>query len=280
MCTYNGEKFLSKQLKSILFQTITPSELIICDDRSSDKTIDIIREFALNAPFQVSLHLNPNKLGVVKNFEKAISLCKGDLIFLADQDDVWLPEKIATMSAYFSTNPQCLLLFTDAQLIDEFDNALAPNSLWEQIKFNSQMQKKLTHPEYALWHCIKGNNFATGATLAFRSSLLLDALPFQKVENNDWYHDWWLALNAACQAGLFFLEKPLTQYRIHQTQEVGIGQSNSNQELDLKSKKYNFAKKYSFSILFHLKLKQLKKSFYFFALLMNLFIRYKDYKLR
>jgi glycosyltransferase involved in cell wall biosynthesis len=276
MCTYNGAKFLQKQLESIANQTIKPSELIVCDDGSTDQTLAILEEFALVTQFPVAIHQNATQLGVVKNFEKAISLCTGDLIFLADQDDIWMPEKIETMSFFFSTNPKCLLLFTDALLIDEVGKSLSPHSLWTQINFNQKIQSKLSQTRYALWTYLKGNNFATGATLAFRRPLLSEALPFPKIEKNDWYHDWWLSLNAACKKGLFYSSRQLTQYRIHQMQQVGIGQQGSiaNQTLFLANYKYNFARYYSFQILNRLKLNLIEKCLYTLGLLANLLLRY------
>ena len=89
MCTYNGARFLSEQLESIAVQTRLPDELIVCDDRSTDGSVEIIRNFALHAPFEIRLEINTNNLGSTKNFEKAIGLCKGEIIALADQDDVF-----------------------------------------------------------------------------------------------------------------------------------------------------------------------------------------------
>ena len=98
MCTYNGEKYLREQLESIALQTRLPAELVICDDRSTDSTSEIIRNFADSAPFPVRFNLNPVNLGgatkgITKNFEQASRLCTGDLIAFCDQDDVWLPKK-------------------------------------------------------------------------------------------------------------------------------------------------------------------------------------------
>src|SRR4051794_15860948 len=92
MCTYNGARFIGAQLASVAAQTRTPDELIVCDDRSTDETVAIVQKFADSAPFRVRLHVNEENLGSTKNFERAVSLCEGDLIALCDQDDVWLPE--------------------------------------------------------------------------------------------------------------------------------------------------------------------------------------------
>src|SRR3989339_673267 len=94
MCTYNGEKYIEQQLNSFLTQTILPNELVICDDCSKDKTIEILQEFSKKAKFPVRIYLNEKNLGSTKNFEKAIGLSKGDIIFCSDQDDVWHNQKI------------------------------------------------------------------------------------------------------------------------------------------------------------------------------------------
>lgn len=101
LCTYNGEKFLLEQLQSFLAQTRQPNELVVCDDVSSDRTLEILNEFAQCAPFPVRIFVSDMTLRSTKNFEKAIGLCEGDIIFLSDQDDVWFPDKLARMLTIF-----------------------------------------------------------------------------------------------------------------------------------------------------------------------------------
>src|SRR6266542_888200 len=102
--TYNGEKFLNVQLESILQQTIPVHEIIVCDDHSGDDTINILREFEVSYPSLLKIFANEKNLGVVKNFEKAISLCTGNIIFLADQDDVWNNNKVESVLNFFRNN--------------------------------------------------------------------------------------------------------------------------------------------------------------------------------
>ena len=101
LCTYNGERFLRKQLDSYIQQTRLPDELVICDDGSKDRTLEILEEFAAKAPFSVRIYQNVQNLGWSKNFEKAINLCTGDLIALSDQDDEWLSHKLAKIEGFF-----------------------------------------------------------------------------------------------------------------------------------------------------------------------------------
>src|SRR6266567_6944512 len=99
MCTYNGARFLREQLESIAAQSRLPDELVVCDDGSTDETVETIKAFVGRAPFAVRLEINSKNLGSTKNFEKAIGLCEGEIIALADQDDVWKPQKLAVLEA-------------------------------------------------------------------------------------------------------------------------------------------------------------------------------------
>jgi len=91
MCTYNGSRFLENQLNSIGAQEVQPFELVICDDGSTDSTVQIIEAFRETVSFPVHLHRNSTNLGSTRNFQEAIELCRGDIIALCDQDDYWLP---------------------------------------------------------------------------------------------------------------------------------------------------------------------------------------------
>jgi glycosyltransferase involved in cell wall biosynthesis len=114
MATYNGEKYLLEQLESFLIQEIKPDELIVCDDGSTDKTLEILNNFAEKAPFDVKIYRNKTNLGYSKNFEKAILLCSGDLIFLSDQDDVWFKNKIKEVLHNTKLYPEKKIYIHDA----------------------------------------------------------------------------------------------------------------------------------------------------------------------
>lgn len=103
MATYNGERFLQEQLDSLARQMQLPCELVACDDGSTDGTLDVLQRFAADAPFPVSVYQNPERLGCVRNFLKAVEMCKGDLIAFCDQDDVWLPRKLAVCAGQFDS---------------------------------------------------------------------------------------------------------------------------------------------------------------------------------
>ena len=104
MTTYNGEKYLQEQLDSFLGQNRLPDELVVCDDGSQDRTMAILESFSSRAPFPVRIYRNSAKLGYSKNFEKAGSLCTGDIIAFSDEDDVWDAQK--DVCQLFTIRPQ------------------------------------------------------------------------------------------------------------------------------------------------------------------------------
>lgn len=118
MCTYNGAKYIREQLDSILNQSHLVDEIVICDDGSIDETIEIIKRIKRNTAIPISIYINEPHLGVNLNFEKAIKLCQGDIIFLSDQDDIWEENKVDTIIGYFSTHEDKNVVFGDAVLIN------------------------------------------------------------------------------------------------------------------------------------------------------------------
>jgi glycosyltransferase involved in cell wall biosynthesis len=113
MASYNGEAFLPGQLESFATQTRPPDELVISDDGSTDRTAEIVTAFAARAPFAVHFHPGTQRLGYTRNFERAIALSGGDVIFLSDQDDIWFDDKIRTISERFETSPATLVVVND-----------------------------------------------------------------------------------------------------------------------------------------------------------------------
>src|SRR5574344_1640995 len=116
MCSYNGERFIKEQIDSIIAQTYKNFELIIVDDGSKDNTIEIIKYYQ-SKDSRIKLFQNEKNLGFVKNFEKAITLCSGDFIALADQDDVWKKNKIEVFLNNIDKN---MLIYSDAILMYQY----------------------------------------------------------------------------------------------------------------------------------------------------------------
>ena len=118
MATYNGEKYLQQQLDSIAAQTVLPDELVVCDDCSTDRTIEILENFKNKVNFDVLILRNEVNSGYVKNFARVISEAKGDYVFMCDQDDSWFPNKIEVVLKTFEENPKAQLVAHNAMCTD------------------------------------------------------------------------------------------------------------------------------------------------------------------
>jgi glycosyltransferase involved in cell wall biosynthesis len=114
LCTYNGERYVREQVRSIFAQTRLPDLLLACDDASHDGTVAALEELAAQAPFPVRIVRNSANLGFRRNFEEAISGCDADIIVLADQDDWWCPEKLEKIETAFERDPSAAAVFSDA----------------------------------------------------------------------------------------------------------------------------------------------------------------------
>ena len=122
MATYNGEKYIQKQLDSILNQSHKVNEIILVDDKSTDNTREVIQKYIQQHPeMKFSFYVNEENLGYKKNFKKAMSYCRGEYIFLCDQDDIWMDDKVEKCVAYMNEK-NIDLVVTDKQIIDENDN--------------------------------------------------------------------------------------------------------------------------------------------------------------
>ena len=218
MCTYNGEKFLREQLESIAAQTRLPAELVICDDRSTDSTVDIIQSFADSAPFPVRIHINPVNIGgsakgITKNFETTVMRCTGSLIVPCDQDDIWSPQKLAHLAGTMEEKPQLGGVFSDAQLIDDLGK---PKGilLSETAGLTLNEQERLSRGD-AL-PVLLSMTKVYGCTLMFDSRLLKKIVPVPP----HWWFDAWVACMLAVHSRLEFIPESLFFYRIHATQSV------------------------------------------------------------
>ena len=216
MCTFNGVRFLGAQLASIAAQDRSPDELIICDDGSSDGCIELVRDFARRSPFSTRLVVNDKKLGSTKNFEKAISLCQGAIVALADQDDIWYRHKLRRIEQAFLRSNEVISAFSDADVIDD-DSRLLGTRLWDTFYFNRAEQFQFANgqaPNVLLKHPI-----VTGATMAFRRECfdLMAPIPEKQI------HDRWISFLLAARGKFEVITDPLMQYRQHRGQQVGPG---------------------------------------------------------
>lgn len=204
LCTYNGEKYIYEQLESLFNQILSPDEIVICDDCSTDKTVKIIKDFFVNHKWngKLKLFINQTNLGFRKNFEKAIALCTGDIVFLCDQDDIWALNKIKTIIGVFESQREAVLVFHDAEVVDENLKLLYP-SFWKLMQFD-YMRFCETENTYLGY-----KNFIQGTACAFKKELFEYAKPFPQ----EAYHDEWLALVAAQYGRIIPYPKCLLKYR-------------------------------------------------------------------
>jgi glycosyltransferase involved in cell wall biosynthesis len=228
MCTYNGEKYLQEQLHSILQQSRQPDELVVCEDASSDATLNILETFKQLAPFEVRIYANDSNLGYVKNFEQAISRCNGEIILCSDQDDIWYRDRVERSVAVFRDNPDCGYVFSDAGLIDG-DGEQIRDTLWGRIKFTPELWRTFqdTESQAAILyprHCV------TGATLAFRAMYREKLFPIPRL--NIVIHDGWVAVILSLNGCYgIALKEPLIFYRSHSWQSLGAERTSFLQKL-------------------------------------------------
>ena len=203
LATYNGEKYLQVLLDSLLAQTYPYLEIIAVDDRSTDKTVELLQQYSLLHP-HIKVYVNESNLGFVKNFEKAVSLCNGEYIAMCDQDDYWLPENIMRKVEEIGEYP--------AVYCDSF---IAHENLEKTGKKISDVFVCKTYT-----NCLNYTIFSNiyGHTWMFRRSLYLSAPIFPLYIT----HDWWLAYNGILKGGVKFLPEPLAIYRQHDNNQFGI----------------------------------------------------------
>ncbi|MFN8356516.1 MAG: glycosyltransferase family 2 protein [Spirosomataceae bacterium] len=232
LCTYNGAQFLDEQLQSFVQQTQLPSELIVCDDNSTDDTLEVVRNFQKTAPFPVQIYQNSASLGVVKNFEKAASLCTKEIIFFSDQDDIWLPQKIKNQSVALQNSPKLGLIFCNAEIVSQSLQSLG-RSMWEEVRFRPIHQQQWLQGD-AVGVLLQGNR-VSGCTIAIRNKLLQKLLPFP-TSPASFIHDAYLALCAALLDSAGFINESLVLYRQHQQQQIGTRPTEKKEEVKLASR--------------------------------------------
>ena len=220
LCTYNGEHYIHEQLESVLNQTMPVDEIVVCDDGSSDNTLQIIESLNKNTQTDIRIYRNEKNLGPALNFQKAINLCLGDIVFLSDQDDIWYNNKVQVMVDWFKDNPAQCVAFSDADLIDDANNLITEKSLWECVGFSDKAIKAFLAGLGVELFCYE--NRATGATMAVRRDYAT-ASHFTSICNNIILHDGAIAMLAAEENEIGFIPEKLMRYRCHHGQSVGIG---------------------------------------------------------
>jgi glycosyltransferase involved in cell wall biosynthesis len=202
MTTFNGHRYLGEQLASLAAQSVAPLELVVCDDGSTDSTLEVLHSFASQAPFPVRVIRNEKNLGYRLNFIQAASRCKGSVVAFCDQDDIWNREKVGQLEDHFSRSDD-LVVSHDFTIRFEDGRGAIPS----YFRF-------LESGGFPPALCVKG------CSLAFRWELI-ERIGWPESQSNV-SHDVWVCLAATLSERRGYLRDPLLTYRIHGANASGV----------------------------------------------------------
>jgi len=208
MATYNGEAYVAEQLDSILAQLKPEDEVIISDDHSSDRTKEVIESIGDG---RIQFYMNTLEKGYAKNFENAISKATGDIIFLSDQDDVWVDRKVELMQEALKKYD---LVISDAEIVDGDLNRLKPSHF------------ELYHVKQGFLYNLAKTRYV-GACMAFRKSMLDKLLPFPQNQRLC-AHDYWITVIGEAYYKVGLVHVPLLKYRRHGMNASSGGEKSGN----------------------------------------------------
>lgn len=237
LATYNGSRYITEQLDSILSQTMYVDEIIICDDKSSDDTVKIINQYIKekNLSDVISLHVSERNLGYASNFMKAVKMTAGDYIFFCDQDDIWTKQRVQQMVDIMNSNSKILLLGSEFEPFTVSHSAPQVPK-WELAKFKGD--NSVEHLKYSPENIFIG---CQGCTMCVRRSLLDKTLNYWY---SGWAHDEFVWKMALCLDGLYFYHNATVKRRVHDD-NVSLGKMRDKQ------KRLNFWKIYIKAIKKH-----------------------------
>ena len=213
MGTFNGERYVTEQLETVMGQTHTPDEIIVCDDGSTDGTLDRVERMRRSSAIPIRIVRNRRRLGFSDNFLNGASMAKSEYLAFCDQDDRWYPEKLET-ALRSMVRCDALLSAHAVDLIDDQGNMLTNHS---QGIAETAVVEPLSADPFA-------NYF--GFTLVFRRALL-DVIPFSQRGESTYTigaslsHDRWICLLAHSLGRVLLLDEPLAGYRQHNAQLFG-----------------------------------------------------------
>jgi len=227
MATYNGARYLEPQLESIAAQTRLPDELVVCDDQSSDDSVEILERFASRAPFEMRVVRNPERLGFAGYFPHAARLSRGDVIAWSDQDDIWMPEKLAICARELESDDEVVLVVHASQF-GEWTRRGRPvirgaTGDWFGRFTPRRVRRRTVYTPTSL---PLRTRFPGRSSLVSRRVLdVADAfeprLPGIIDEEFESHHDLWIGFVAAAIGKVVILPDALVQYRLHDAQVTG-----------------------------------------------------------
>jgi len=220
LVTYNSEKYLRPQVDTILENLGPNDEVVVSDDGSTDSTMSILKDYASKDPRFKLFSISHS--GCNANYENAISHCSGDVIFLSDDDNVWLPNKVRTVLQTFEKNPKLWLVMHDCSICDAELHEMKPSFL-EDRKAKPGLLKNIMKCSYG------------GSLIAFRKELVAYIIPFPK--KMPVFYDEWIGLEASKHGKVIFLHQVLSKWRRH-TGSASTGFIAANGQVVLKKKAY------------------------------------------
>lgn len=235
MTTFNGEKYIEKQIESIIHQSLSVDEIIVCDDGSTDHTVELIKKY------DVTLIQNSQNLGYKLNFKKAMEKCNGDYIFLCDQDDIWEKDKVKDMMNIMESHKNIHVLASSFTYIDGQDQMISTtlNKGYSNNNLYNKEVKKNDLVSVLTDEFIYGNYFQGCAlvmdkqTRDFVVHHFDDRLP----------HDWIISLYASIDGGMYFYNKSEFKYRIHNDNSIGVSTLNQSSTEHV-NRAYQFEERY------------------------------------
>jgi glycosyltransferase involved in cell wall biosynthesis len=203
LCTYNGGKFLRKQLDSVLSQSYSNLEIVVGDDQSTDDTRQILTEY-VQRDSRIRVFVNEKNIGYTRNFEQTLKRCKADYLAICDQDDIWHKDKLRLQMAKLGDHA---LVYHDSELVDEYGTSM---NFKISNKFNFYSGSRAE--TFLFLNCISGHS------VLMRKSVLASALPFPE----GFHYDQWLAFVATSIGSIDFVDQCLVQYRQHQKNSTDL----------------------------------------------------------
>lgn len=218
LATYNGERYIRKQIESLLEQTILPKEIVVCDDQSTDRTVEVIEELSRCSPVPITIYRNDQRLGFGENFIKSANLCTTEFVAFCDQDDIWLPEKLQVVLELMEAG-EIALCAHSAELCDEYDRRIGihPQPIQPGVYISGSL------PPFGIFF---------GFTCVFRRDLLdlvdSDNRPEDDRDKNvALSHDRWVYFLANSFGKTAVTSASLVLYRQHQSNLYGSGSKTS-----------------------------------------------------
>lgn len=269
MTTYNGEAYIEEQLRSLLAQTVLPGEIVICDDCSTDRTVELLCRVCeesmarsagqgedteevnerklqgrLENPYPTTTYVkndgtltvhivqNPQNLGYIRNFYRAISLTQGDYICLCDQDDIWYPNKIErTLATLLETGVAAVC--TGCAFIDREGNRIEDKNSYRVnplVKKLGQANGKIVPITF---HRLIYGNIAQGCTYCFTGKVRDNYLA---LHSDLLIHDHQIMFLASLMDGVVYLHEELMDYRIHEKNALGFAKAVGAKQLEVDTK--------------------------------------------